>query len=415
MTQQSTKFTHFTQDRILLFAGRAIRMFSYGFLAIVLTLYLQSLGFSERKIGRLLTMTLVGDVPVSLLLTLHADRLGRRRTLICGAGLMLLAGLVFISTGNFFLLVLAATIGVISPSGYEVGPFLPVEQAALSQVVSDSSRTNVFAWYNLIGTLATALGSLAGGTLADYLQHSGWAPLHAYRGILAGYALMGLIMAVLFLLLTVEVEANLKHAVGPVKSFMGLHRSRKRVLSLSGLFAMDALGGGFVVQGLIVLWFHNRFHSISDTTLGQIFFWANLLAALSALSASWLASKIGLIRTMVFTHLPSNVLLMLVPFMPSLPWAIAVLLIRFSISQMDVPTRQSYTMAVVEPDERSAAAGITGVARSLGAMFAPSMAGAMLAVPAMMAGPFLCGGGLKIVYDLLLYRSFKTIRPPEET
>ena len=402
------------RDRGLLFAGRALRMFSYGFLAIVLTLYLKELGFSEKKIGLLLTLTLFGDIPISLFLTTHADRLGRRLTLVAGAGLMLLAGAVFVMTGDFYLLAAAATVGVISPSGYEVGPFLAVEQAALSEVVGDASRTKVFAWYNLTGTLATAVGSLAGGELSSVLQGAGWSPLEAYRAILSGYAGMGLVMAGLFLVLSAGVEANLKQAAGPVKSLLGLHKSRKRVLGLSSLFALDALGGGFVVQGIIVLWFHTKY-GVSDSSLGRVFFGANVLAAASALSASWLAGKIGLVRTMVFTHLPSNVLLMLVPFMPNVSLAIAMLMVRYTISQMDVPARQSYTMAVVEPDERSAAAGVTGVARSVGAMLAPSIAGAMLAVPALMAGPFVVGGGLKIVYDLLLYRSFKMVRPPEET
>lgn len=402
-------------DLRLLFAGRAVRMFAYGFLAVILALYLRELGFSDGRIGLLFTMTLLGDVPVSLLLTTHADKLGRRKTLVVGAALMLVAGLVFVSSGNFYVLLAAATLGVISPSGYEVGPFLPVEQAALSHVIHDSKRTGVFAWYNLLGTFATAVGSLAGGAAAHLMQVRGQTALESYRVILIGYAAMGLAMAMIFLLLSSQVEVDRRKIEGVVGSFLGLHKSRRRVMGLSGLFAMDALGGGFVVQGMIVLWFKSRFgDAVNDLGLGTIFFAANTLAAVSALSASWLASRIGLIRTMVFTHLPSNVLLMLVPFMPNLWWAIGLLLVRFSISQMDVPTRQSYTMAMVEPDERSAAAGVTGVARSLGAMAGPSLAGKLLASGSLMFMPFVLGGGLKIVYDLLLYRNFKATRPPEE-
>lgn len=404
------------RDLTLLFAGRAVRMFSYGFLAVVLSLYLSARGFNGRQIGLLFTMTMLGDIPVSLFLTTHADKLGRRRTLFIGAALMLLAGLVFISTGNFYLLVLAATIGVISPSGYEVGPFLPVEQAALSHVVSDRSRTGVFAWYNLFGTFATAVGSLAGGALARYLQHRGMPTLEAYRWVLGGYAAMGVVMSLVFSFLSPAVEVDRKKIDGVVKSFIGLHKSRNRVLKLSALFSLDAMGGGFVLQSIIVLWFHKQYgNAVDDLGMGSIFFGANVLAAISALSASWLAARIGLINTMVFTHLPSNILLIFVPFMPNLPMAIAMLLIRYSISQMDVPTRQSYTMAVVEPDERSAAAGVTGVARSVGAMLSPSVAGMLLSVPALMAMPFVLGGGLKIIYDLLLYRSFQQVRPPEES
>lgn len=403
-------------DRVLLFTGRCFRMFAYGFLAIVLALYLRELGFSEASIGLLLTLTLVGDIPVSLLLTTSADRIGRRRTLVIGAVLMLAAGVVFVSTGQFWLLLLAATVGVISPSGYEVGPFLPVEQAALSHVVSDNRRTAVFAWYNLAGTLATAVGSLAGGALAHYLQTQGHSALVSYRWVLAGYAGVGAAMMVVFLMLSSAVEVEPNRIPGAVKSLLGLHTSRRKVLGLSGLFAIDALGGGFVVQSIIVLWFANQYPGISELKLGTIFFGANLLAAASALSASWLASRIGLINTMVFTHLPSNILLILVPFMPNLPLAIAMLLLRFSISQMDVPTRQSYTMAIVSPDERSAAAGVTGVARSVGAMLSPSIAGRLLQMGGIWtAMPFVIGGGLKVIYDLALYRSFQRVKPPEES
>ena len=402
-------------DRFLLFSARCLRMFAYGFLAIILALYLKELGFSEGKIGLLLTLTLLGDIPVSLLLTTFADRIGRKRTLVIGAVLMLFAGIVFVSTGTFWLLLLAATVGVISPSGYEVGPFLPVEQAALSHVVKDRGRTRVFAWYNLAGTLATAFGSLAGGAIAHGLQARGVSPLTSYRWVLVGYALTGLVMTLVFLLLSPGVEADRKRIAGAAKSFLGLNKSRGKVLKLSGLFAIDAFGGGFVVQSLIVLWFSKTYPGISELNLGAIFFGANVLAAISALSASWLAARIGLLNTMVFTHLPSNILLILVPFMPNLTLAISMLLLRFSISQMDVPTRQSYTIAIVEPDERSAAAGVTGVSRSIGAMLAPGIAGKLLQMGGMWtAMPFVLGGGLKIIYDIALYRSFQSIKPPEE-
>jgi len=390
-------------------------MFGYGFLAIVLALYLKELGFSDSNVGWLLTLTLLGDIPVSLLLTTSADRIGRKRTLMIGAILMLFSGIVFVSTGNFWLLLIAATVGVISPSGYEVGPFLPVEQAALSHVITDAQRTRVFAWYNLAGTFSTALGSLAGGAISHLLQAQGKSPLVSYRWILTGYAAIGLLMALVFLLLSPAVEADRKRIAGAVKSFMGLHKSRRKVLKLSGLFAIDACGGGFVVQSLIVLWLSKTYPGISELNLGAIFFGANVLAAISALSASWLAARIGLVNTMVFTHLPSNILLILVPFMPNLTLAVTMLLLRFSISQMDVPTRQSYTVAIVEPDERSAAAGVTAIARSVGAMLAPGLAGKLLQMGGICTSmPFVLGGGLKIIYDLALYRSFQSIKPPEE-
>jgi len=390
-------------DGRLLFATRALRMFSYGFLSVVLVLYLAGLGFSEGHIGLLLTLTLVGDVLVSLWITLHADRLGRRRMLILGSALMLMAGVPFALSGDFTVLVLAATVGVISPSGNEVGPFLAIEQAALSQVLPEARRTGVFAWYHLAGAFATALGALAGGWTAQALQAAGLSPVASYRALVYAYAAMGLVLAVLFTGVSGAVEAPPSSVVA---GRLGLHASSGVVFRLSALFSLDAFAGGFVIQSLVAYWFHRRF-GVEPGLLGSIFFAANLLAGLSALYAVRLAAKIGLIRTMVFTHIPSNVLLILVPLMPNLPLAIGVLLLRFSISQMDVPTRQAYTMQAVAPDERSAAAGVTGIARTTGAAISPVLAGPMFALPALAGLPFFLAGGLKLLYDLLLYRSFK--------
>jgi MFS family permease len=402
----------------LLFITRIARMFGYGFLSVVLVLYLEQVGLSQVRIGLLLTLTLIGDTIVSLWITTNADRVGRRRMLIVGAILMVFAGILFAMTRNFVFLLIAATIGVISPSGYEVGPFLSIEQAALSQIVPNEKRTKIFAWYNLVGSFATALGALAGGSLVQGLMDTGMSALGSYRVIVMGYAAIGAIMGGLFTRLSRAVEAPTLN--GPAKSTsvfkkrFGLHRSRGVVLKLSALFSIDAFAGGFVLQSILAYWFHVRFN-VQPALLGSIFFGANILAGLSALTAAWVASKIGLIRTMVFTHIPSNILLILVPLMPNLPLAIGVLLLRFSISQMDVPTRQSYTMAVVAPDERSAAAGITGIARTTGASLSPVVTGPLLANAALLSLPFFLSGGLKIVYDLLLYRNFKAIKPPEET
>src|SRR5207302_1361105 len=281
-----------TRDGRLLFITRSVRLFAYGALAVVLVVYLTSSGVSASQTGLLLTLTLVGDTAVSLYLTTRADRLGRRRMLIVGAILMVAAGVTFAWTRDFLLLVVAGTIGGISPSGNEVGPVLPIGPAALAHVVPPGSRT--------------------------------------------------------------------------------------------GLFALDAFAGGFVIQSFAAYWFYLRF-GVNPATLGMIFFWANVLAGVSALLASRLAARFGLVRTMVFTHLPSNVLLILVPLMPTLPLAVLVLLARFSISQMDAPARPSYVLAVVRPDERSAAAGITGVARTTGAAIAPMFAGWMFARPSLVS------------------------------
>ena len=401
-----------TRDITILFSTRILRLFCYGFLSVVLALYLAEAGLTEAQIGLLFTLTLAGDAFISLWLTTSADRFGRKRTLILGALLMAGASLAFILTRNVILLVIAAIVGVISPSGNEIGPFLSVEQAGLTQLIPNKRRTQIFAWYNLAGSFATATGALSGGWLAQVLQDSEWTPLDSYRLVLIGYALGGFLLLLLFVNLSkgVEVEASQDRS----KRVLGLHRSRNVVFKLSSLFAMDAFAGGLLVQSLLAYWFHVRF-GIESGILGSIFFGANILAGISALLAVRLAEKFGLINTMVFTHIPSNILLILVPLMPTLPLAIGVLLLRFSISQMDVPTRQSYTVAVVAPDERSAASGITAIARSVGASISPALTGLLFSSPALFSVPFFLSGGLKIIYDLMLYREFRAVKPPEET
>ncbi len=401
------------QDIVTLFSTRIIRLFCYGFLSVILALYLVQAGLQEEQVGLLFTLTLAGDAGISLWLTTSADRFGRKRTLIVGALLMLGAGAVFIITRNVAILMAAAIIGVISPSGNEIGPFLSVEQASLTHLLPAERRTQSFAWYNLAGSFATASGALSGGWLAQALQSRGMPALEAYRVVLAGYALGGFILAILFLSLSREIEVQPSEAAETEPRLLGLHRSRGVVARLSGLFAIDAFAGGLIVQSMIAYWFYIRF-GLGAGVIGSIFFGANVLAGISALLAVRLAKRIGLINTMVFTHIPSNILLILVPLMPTLPLAITVLLLRFSISQMDVPTRQSYTMAVVAPDERSAASGVTGIARSVGAALSPSLTGLLLGVPTLISAPFFLSGGLKIVYDLLLYRSFRAMKPPEE-
>jgi len=404
-----------TEDGWLLFLSRFLRLFAYGSLSVILVFYLVSLGLSETQTGLLLSLTLAGDVVISLFLTTRADRIGRRRMLLVGAILMAGAGVAFACTHNFFFLVVTGTIGVISPSGNEVGPFLSIEQAALSHVVSPEVRTEVFAWYTLAGSAATALGALCAGAVTDVLQKSAMAPVTSYRIVVIVYAALGAALALPFVRLTPETEVREAQgvAVRNLKTFFGVGRSHHVVLKLSSLFALDSFAGGFVVQSFAAYWFYLRF-GVHPVGLGAIFFWANVFAGISALVASRLASRIGLVKTMVVTHLPSNVLLILVPLMPTLLLAVLVLLVRFSISQMDVPTRQSYTMAVVSPEERSAAAGIMGVARTTGASISPFLAGLLFARPSLINVPFFLAGGLKIVYDLLLYRLFVAVRPPEE-
>jgi MFS family permease len=426
-----------SRDGWLLFAACAVRAFAYGFLSVVLGLYLAAVGLGTQAIGLLFTIALAGAAAMTLLLTAVADQLGRRRVLVVGSALMALAGAVFALTNNVVLLVAAAIVGTINPSTREAGPLPSLEQATLPETTSEESRTTVFAAYNLVRALASAFGALAAGLPAIL----GLAPLAGYQTLIWCYAAAGLLLLAVFSRLSPAVEALRPHdadsptgrlgptsqdrrvgrpsapALGPAsprRPLGGLHRSRGVVARLAALFALDAFGGGFIVESLVALWFNQRF-GVDLAGLGAIFFGANLLSALSFLAAAPLARRIGLLNTMVFTHLPSNILLLLVPLMPSLELAVAMLLARHLLSQLDVPTRQSYTVAVVDPDERSAAAGLTSVARSAAAAVAPAVAGPTLAPAALTLGlPFLIAGGLKIAYDLAILALFRKVRPPEE-
>jgi MFS family permease len=402
-------------DVWLLFVTRTLRLLAYGGVSLILVLYLAEVGLDDARIGLLLTLTLAGDTLLSLGITTRADRVGRKWMLVAGAGLMVLGGAVFAATAEFLVLLAAATVGVISPSGNEVGPFLAIEQAALAQVVPPERRTQTFAWYNLAGSFATAAGSLLCGLAVQALQANSVRAADAYRAVLLAYAAAGLLLAVLFTRLSPAAEAPPPAPAGPASrpGWLGLHRSRGVVLALAALFSLDAFAGGFVLQSVMVFWFRVRFGA-DAATLGGVFFAANLLAGVSALAAAAVARRVGLLRTMVYTHVPSNLLLLLVPFMPTLPSAVAVLLARFAISQMDVPARQAYTAAVVDPDERSAAAGVTGVARTTGAALSPALAGVLLGTPALLGAPFVVAGVLKLLYDGLLFLLFRRTVPPEE-
>lgn len=392
-----------------IFAARTARMFGYGLLGVVLVLHLGAAGLDTPRIGLLLSLTLLGDAALTLWLSTRADTWGRRRTLVLGAWLMFGGGAGMALTGDFLWLLAAATIGVISPTGGEVGPFLAVEQASLAQVAPDYDRTKVFAWYNVVGYAATALGALAAGFAVEWLRSSGQTAASSYRAVLAAYGVIGLLLLPLNQRLGAEVESAA--AASARRRILGLGASRGLVLRLSALFSVDSFAGGLVVQSFLVWWFHQRY-GVGEAALGAVFFGANVLSGLSALAAVPLARRIGLVNTMVWTHLPSNVLLMLVPLMPSFGWAAAVLLLRHTISQMDVPTRQSYVNAVVPPDERAAANGVTGTARQLGTALAPLLMAPLLSLAP--GAPFFAAGGLKIAYDLGLWRGFRAVRPPEE-
>ena len=402
--------TGLDRDQRLLFVTRSARLFGYGLISVILVLYLTEVGFDGSRVGTLLTLTLLGDAAISLWMTTRADRLGRKKMLLGGAGLMLLAAVVFAVTRDFWPLCFAATIGVISPSGNEVGPFLAVEQSALTQNLGSERRTSVLAWYNLVGSLATAVGAQVGGAAVSVLQASGVDAVSSYRVVVLAYGVVGLTLLGLFTLLSPAVEPAADRRAG--KLVLGLSHSQGIVARLSVLFSLDAFGGGLVVQSLVAYWFHRRF-GVEPALLGTIFLGANVLAGFSALSAAWVARRIGLLNTMVFTHTPSSILTFTIPFTGSFTVAAILFLLREGLSEMDVPTRQSYLMAVVRPEERTFAGGVTNLARMCARAVAPVLAGSAIQVVTLGA-PIFAAATMKVIYDALLFVSFRRIKPPEE-
>lgn len=388
-----------------LFAARALRDFGDSFVAILLPAYLLALGFTPLEVGVLATASLLGSACLTIAAGLLAARYGYRRLLLAAAGLMVATGIAFASSRNYAVLLVIAFAGTINPSAGNVSVFVPLEHAALAREAGDADRTRMFAHYSLAGTLAAAVGSLAAG-LPEMLAPLGLDRLTAIQGMFVFYGLLGLAGRILYTRIPqhpLAPDAHPSATLGP---------SRKIVFKLAALFSLDAFAGGFVVQSLLVLWLFQRFH-LSLAEAGMFFFWAGLLAALSYPVAARLSRRIGLVNTMVFTHIPSSVALMLAALAPSLEMALICLLVRAALSQMDVPARSSYVMAVVTEAERPAAASFTSVPRSLASALSPSLAGALFAASAF-AWPLLICGTLKIAYDLLLLAQFRHVRPPEE-
>ena len=398
--------TQLTRDGWLLLISKGTRNFGYGYLSVILGLYLGELGFLPVEVGFILTATLVGSALLTGVVTSRADRLGRRRMLMVSSALMALSGITFAVTRTPWLLVAAALTGTISATSGEVGPFETVEAAILPQVSSEKRRNQAFGLYNAVGAAMVALGALAAAIPARASQLD---LLTSYRLMFWLYAALGITTLLIASRLSQKVElAQLPERA----SLVTLTHSRGPVLRLAGLFALDSFAGGFVVQSLISYWFSLRY-GVGAEFLGPLFFGVNVMKSISYLLAVRIADRIGLLNTMVFTHLPSNVLLMMIPLMPTLTSASAVLLARHLLSQMDVPTRASYIVAVVKPEERTAATGVTTLSRTIAQTFGPVIHGAALSV-ARFGFPFFLAGGLKIVYDLALYFSFRGRKPPEE-
>jgi MFS family permease len=398
------------RDVWLITAARGLRSFAYGLLAVLLAVALSNEGFSPVAIGALITVSLAGDLVSTYVIGLFGDRWGRRRTIAGLALLMAATGAVFGLTHIYPILLVAAFFGTLGATASETAPFLPLEQAMISQASPPEGRTDAYARYNLVASLAAALGSLS-AALPDLLTHLGLSLTAGIRLMFGLYAVLALVVTLLVLRLTPRVELHL--AVPPEAGWRQLlpplGASRGIVLRLAGLFSLDAFAGGLVVQSLMVLFFHLRF-GVPLATLSVFVFAANICSALSVLGAARLARRFGLLNTMVFTHLPSNILLALVPLMPSFPLAAVLFLVRQILSQMDVPTRQAYTMALVNPEERTAAASVTSLARSGGAGCSPALSGLLLQGPMLTLGlPFVFAGGLKAAYDLALWAVFRRV------
>jgi MFS family permease len=406
-------FNWLSRDGKLLLAAKIVRTFAYGFLSVILAIYLKLIGFDDLLIGLVLTVTLVNSVIFTLIASFYADRIGRRRTLVIYAALMSISGAIFVTTENHVMLIIAAFIGTINVTGSETGAFLTIEQSILPQTVKNIKKRNIiFAIYNMAGTFAMSAGVLLSGLPTIIQQQFGEIlnQIDSIKPLFILYSLLGIVVIGIYLLLSnrIEVEGKIARPLTQTLSPM----SKNIVGKLSGLFAIDSFAGGFVIQSIVSFWFFTKFGA-DLTTLSYIFSVAGILTAFSFIVSAKIADKVGLINTMVFTHIPSNILIILVAVAPSLSVAIAFYLIRMALSQMDVPTRQSYIVAVVNKEERTAAAGITNISRNISQAISPSLTGIIINTFTL-STPFIIGGLLKIAYDIALYVNFRKIKPPEE-
>ena len=391
-------------NRVLVAKG--LRAFGDGYVSLLLPLYLLQLGFSPLQVGIIATTTLIGSGLLTLVVGLHAWRYHYRSLLLAASLLMAGTGFGFALLTDFWPLLLVALVGTLNPSSGDVSVFMPLEHAVLSRVVTDRQRTATFARYSLVGSLLAAAGSLAAALPATIVSLSGVSSTNAIQAMFVLYALIACASGLVYRGLPKALATEVRQAVAP------LQQSKKTVYTLAALFSLDAFAGGFVVQSMVALWLYQRF-DLSLAAAGVVFFWTGVLSAGSYLVAVRVAGRFGLVNTMVFTHIPSSVCLILLPFVPDVSYAIALLFVRGALSQMDVPTRSSYVMAIVTPVERPAAASITSVPRSLASAMSPFLAGYMLGLSTF-GWPLVVAGGVKIVYDLLLLAMFGKIRPPEE-
>ncbi len=404
-----TLLSWLNRDGKLLLASNITRMFGFGFLSIILAIYLSSIGYDELSTGIIITATLVSSTFFTLFASIYGDRLGRRKTLILFSGLMSISGTIFAFTTDYYLLLLAALIGFINPTGVNFGALISIEHAIIPQTSSDKKRNYAFALFSTVGTFAMATGTLM-AKIPEFLRiEYGFDPVNSFQPLFMFYALTGLILIGIYSALSRNAEVQTST---PIKKVTLSPETKSIVKKLSLLFGMDSFAGGFVIHSWVAYWFFVKF-AVPENEIADIFFIAGIVTAISYMLAVKIANKIGLVKTMVFTHIPANMLLIPFALVPSLHLAIAFFLVRMFFSNMDVPTRQSYVVAIVKPEERTAVAGITNLARNIPFSASPTLVGYIFQFVSL-SFPFIFGGTLKTIYDILLYRSFKKIKPPEE-
>jgi MFS family permease len=399
------------RDLALINAAGFLRSFGVGLMGVVLGIYLFRHGLSSLAIGFVIAAGLAGSALATVIVSFAADRVGRKRSLLYLSLLSAVGGIALARSPSFPVLVIMAFVGMLNGTGTDRSAAFALDQAVLPGLVSDVKRTWTLAWYNVLLDGGGALGALGAGFPLLLQHHLAFSVLSSYRVLFSGYSVLCLLVGTLYLLLSPAVEIvnpstpeALRPRIAP--------ESKRVIAKLTALFSLDAFGGGFLTDALVAYWFFRRF-GVAEHDLGLVFFGVHILNACSHVGAAWLARRIGLVKTMVFTHLPSSLFLMAVPFAPSFKWAVLLFLCREALVEMDVPTRQSYVAALVKPNERTFASGITNLARNLFWAIGSGVAGVMMQVFTFSA-PLLVGGGAKVAYDLLLYRSFRLLKPPEE-
>lgn len=399
-------------DGKLLLCARIVRTFAYGFLSVILAIYLKLIGFDDILIGIILSVTLINSIIFTLFASFYADRIGRRKTLLLYTAMMSISGVIFFVTENPLALIIAALLGTLNITGSETSAFLSIEQSILPQTIKDNIKRNtLFGFYNMVGTFAMGAGILIANLPIIIQNELEFDQIYAIKLLFLFYSLLGVLVTGIYLKLSSDIEIKKEKTLKPISKILN-PKSKKIVTKLSGLFAIDSFAGGFAIQSIVSFWFFTKF-DIDLSLISYIFSIGSLLTAFSYLIAAKIADKIGLINTMVFTHIPSNILLILLAFAPTLEIAIVFYMIRMALSQMDVPTRQSYIVAVVEEDERTASAGITNLSRNIAQAISPSITGYIIGVLSLSA-PFIIGGLLKIIYDITLYINFRKIKPSDE-